>query len=86
MKLEIDVIVQYLLDKFKVRLLFKDLKVKSLYNFYFNKGLLLGLIVSLSLELIEVVLVLEVLDYLFYVMKKDGLFGYLFVKMYKEYQ
>ncbi len=38
MKLEIDATVQYLLDKPKARLLFKDSKVKSPYNSYLEQG------------------------------------------------
>lgn len=86
MKLEIDATVQYLLDKPKARLLFKDLKVKSPYNSYLNKGLPPGPIASPSLESIEAALAPEASDYLFYVTKKDGSSGHLFAKTYKEHQ
>ncbi|WP_416294409.1 endolytic transglycosylase MltG [Paenibacillus illinoisensis] len=86
MKLEIDATVQYLLDKPKARLLFKDLKVKSPYNSYLNKGLPPGPITSPSLESIEAALAPEASDYLFYVTKKDGSSGHLFAKTYKEHQ
>ncbi|MET3940321.1 UPF0755 protein [Paenibacillus sp. PvP094] len=86
MKLEIDATVQYLLDKPKARLLFKDLKVQSPYNSYLNKGLPPGPIASPSLESIEAALAPEASDYLFYVTKKDGSSGHLFAKTYKEHQ
>lgn len=86
MKLEIDATVQYLLDKPKARLLFKDLKVQSPYNSYLNKGLPPGPIASPSLESIEAALAPEASDYLFYVTKKDGSSGHLFAKTYKQHQ
>lgn len=86
MKLEIDATVQYLLDKPKARLLFKDLKVESPYNMYLNKGLPPGPIASPSLPSIQAALQPEASDYLFYVTKKDGSSGHLFAKTYKEHQ
>ncbi len=86
MKLEIDATVQYLLDKPKARLLFKDLKVESPYNMYLNKGLPPGPIASPSLPSIQAALQPEASEYLFYVTKKDGSSGHLFAKTYKEHQ
>lgn len=86
MKLEIDATVQYLLDKPKARLLFKDLKVESPYNTYLNKGLPPGPIASPSLPSIQAALQPEASDYLFYVTKKDGSSEHLFAKTYKEHQ
>ncbi|MGF6352151.1 UPF0755 protein [Paenibacillus sp. 4624] len=86
MKLEIDATVQYLLDKPKARLLFKDLKVQSPYNTYLNKGLPPGPIASPSLASIKAALNPEASEYLFYVTKKDGTSGHLFAKTYKEHQ
>ncbi|GGH48104.1 aminodeoxychorismate lyase [Paenibacillus silvae] len=86
MKLEIDATVQYLLDKPKARLLFKDLKVQSPYNTYLNKGLPPGPIASPSLASINAALNPEASEYLFYVTKKDGTSGHLFAKTYKEHQ
>ncbi|WP_342552461.1 endolytic transglycosylase MltG [Paenibacillus sp. FSL R7-0652] len=86
MKLEIDATVQYLLDKPKARLLFKDLKVQSPYNTYLNKGLPPGPIASPSLASIEAALNPEASEYLFYVTKKDGTSGHLFAKTYREHQ
>ncbi|WP_307216510.1 endolytic transglycosylase MltG [Paenibacillus tundrae] len=86
MKLEIDATVQYLLDKPKARLLFKDLKVESPYNMYLNKGLPPGPIASPSLPSIQAALQPEASEYLFYVTKKDGSSEHLFAKTYKEHQ
>lgn len=86
MKLEIDATVQYLLDKPKARLLFKDLKVESPYNTYLNKGLPPGPIASPSLPSIQAALQPEASDYLFYVTKKDGSSEHLFARTYKEHQ
>lgn len=86
MKLEIDATVQYLLDKPKARLLFKDLKVQSPYNTYLNKDLPPGPIASPSLASIKAALNPEASEYLFYVTKKDGTSGHLFAKTYKEHQ
>ena len=86
MKLEIDATVQYLLDKPKARLLFKDLKVESPYNTYLNKGLPPGPIASPSFPSIQAGLQPEASDYLFYVTKKDGSSEHLFAKTYKEHQ
>lgn len=85
MKLEIDATVQYLLDKPKERLLYKDLEVDSPYNTYRNKGLPPGPISSPSLASIQAALKPEKSDYLFYVTKKDGTQEHLFAKTYKEH-
>ncbi|QCT02058.1 aminodeoxychorismate lyase [Paenibacillus algicola] len=85
MKLEIDATVQYLLDKPKARLLFKDLEVESPYNTYRNPGLPPGPISSPSLASIEAVLKPEASEYLFYVTKKDGTQEHLFAKTYQEH-
>ena len=85
MKLEIDATVQYLLDKPKERLLYKDLEVDSPYNTYRNKGLPPGPISSPSLASIEAALKPEKSDYLFYVTKKDGTQEHLFAKTYNEH-
>ncbi|NMO96781.1 endolytic transglycosylase MltG [Paenibacillus lemnae] len=85
MKLEIDATVQYLLDKPKERLLYKDLEVENPYNTYRNKGLPPGPISSPSLDSIKAALMPEKSDYLFYVTKKDGTQEHLFAKTYKEH-
>ncbi|GAB6929423.1 endolytic transglycosylase MltG [Paenibacillus sp. JCM 10914] len=85
MRLEIDATVQYLLDKPKERLLYKDLEVKSPYNTYRQKGLPPGPISSPSLDSIKAALNPEPSDYLFYVTKKDGTQEHLFAKTYQEH-
>ncbi|WP_283246430.1 endolytic transglycosylase MltG [Paenibacillus sp. Marseille-Q4541] len=85
MRLEMDATVQYLLDKQKERLLYKDLEVKSPYNTYRNAGLPPGPIASPSLSAIEAALSPEASDYLFYVTKKDGSSEHLFAKTYEEH-
>ncbi|WP_339157561.1 endolytic transglycosylase MltG [Paenibacillus sp. FSL W8-0186] len=86
MKLEIDATVQYLLDKPKERLLYKDLQsVDSPYNTYMYKGLPPGPIAAPSLKSIEAALEPEKSDYLFYVTKKDGSGEHLFAKTYAEH-
>lgn len=83
--LEIDATVQYLLNKQKERLLYKDLEVDSPYNTYKNAGLPPGPIGSPGLASIEAALSPEASDYYFYVTKKDGSQGHLFGKTYKEH-
>ncbi|MDP4095229.1 endolytic transglycosylase MltG [Paenibacillus sp. P96] len=84
-KLEIDATVQYMLDKQKERLLFKDLRVDSPYNTYTNEGLPAGPIASPSLGSIQAVLEPAETDYFFYVTKKDGSREHLFAKTYQEH-
>ncbi|UQZ37616.1 endolytic transglycosylase MltG [Paenibacillus sp. PK3_47] len=84
-KLEIDATVQYLLDKQKERLLYKDLEVDSPFNTYRNAGLPPGPISSPGLASIQAALTPESSDYYFYVTKKDGTQGHLFGKTYEEH-
>lgn len=84
-KLEIDATVQYLLDKQKERLLYKDLEVESPYNTYRNMGLPPGPISNPGLASIQAALEPEASDYYFYVTKKDGTQGHLFATTYKEH-
>lgn len=83
--LEIDATVQYLLDKQKERLLYKDLEVESPYNTYRNAGLPPGPIASPGLASIQAALAPEASEYYFYVTKKDGTQGHLFGKTYEEH-
>ncbi|MFD1131193.1 endolytic transglycosylase MltG [Paenibacillus provencensis] len=85
MRLEMDATVQYLLDKQKERLLYKDLEVESPYNTYRNQGLPPGPIASPSMSAIEAALAPEQSDYLFYVTKKDGSSEHLFAETYEEH-
>lgn len=84
-KLEIDATVQYLLDKQKERLFYKDLEVENPYNTYRNEGLPPGPISSPGLASIKAALEPEATDYYFYVTKKDGTQGHLFGKTYEEH-
>lgn len=84
-KLEIDATVQYLLNKQKERLLYKDLEVDNPYNTYKNIGLPSGPISNPGLESIQAALEPEASEYYFYVTKKDGTQGHLFAKTYKEH-
>ncbi|MCM3785609.1 endolytic transglycosylase MltG [Neobacillus mesonae] len=85
MRLEMDATVQYLLDKQKERLLYKDLEVESPYNTYRNKGLPPGPIASPSISAIEAALAPKASNYLFYVTKKDGSSEHLFAETYEEH-
>lgn len=71
-KLEIDATVQYMLDKQKERLYYKDLAVESPYNTYLHLGLPPGPIASPSLNSVIAALQPKATDYLFYVTKKTG--------------
>ncbi|KAF6659683.1 endolytic transglycosylase MltG [Paenibacillus polymyxa] len=84
-KLEIDATVQYMLDKQKERLYYKDLAVESPYNTYMHQGLPPGPIASPSLKSVVAALQPKSTDYLFYVTKKDGTHKHLFAKTYKEH-
>ncbi|WP_245864326.1 endolytic transglycosylase MltG [Paenibacillus donghaensis] len=84
-KLEIDATVQYLLDKQKDRLLYKDLEVESPYNTYKHTGLPPGPISNPGLASIQAALEPEATEYFYYVTKKDGSQGHLFGKTYKEH-
>lgn len=72
MPLQIDATVQYALPNWKDRLLYKDLKVKSPYNTYINKGLPPGPICNPGSESIKAALSPAVSRYLYYVLKDDS--------------
>ncbi len=84
-RLEIDATVQYMLDKQKERLLFKDLEVDTPYNTYMYDGLPPGPISSPSLSAVEAALEPANTDYFYYVTKKDGTQGHLFGRTYQEH-
>ena len=71
-RLESCATVQYILGKNKERLLFSDLKVKSPYNTYLNKGLPPGPIASPGLDSIRAAMYPADVDYMFFVSKHDG--------------
>ncbi|MFD2612631.1 endolytic transglycosylase MltG [Paenibacillus gansuensis] len=85
MRLQIDATVQYLLDKPKARLLYKDLKIESVYNTYLHEGLPPGPIASPSLASIKAAVYPEKSKFLFYVTKKDGTNTHFFAETYKQH-
>lgn len=72
MLLESCATVQYALGERKEKLSFDDLKVKSDYNTYINKGLPPGPIASPGLKSIEAAVNPDDVDYLFFVSNGDG--------------
>ena len=85
MRLQIDATVQYALPAHKSRLLFADLKLKSPYNTYLNKGLPPGAICCPGLPSIQAALSPEKSSYLFYVAGPDGK-KHLFAATFEEHQ
>ena len=71
-RLESCATVQYILGKTKERLLYSDLKVKSPYNTYLNKGLPPGPIANPGVDSIRAAIYPADVDYLFFVSKHDG--------------
>ncbi len=72
MPLQIDATIQYVLDKPREILLYKDLEVKSPYNTYRNTGLPPGPIANPGWPSLEAVIKPEKHEYLYYVAKPDG--------------
>ncbi|MBL7014237.1 MAG: endolytic transglycosylase MltG [Candidatus Marinimicrobia bacterium] len=73
MKLQADPTIQYIISDGPRRLLNRDLKIKSPYNTYLNKGLPPGPINSPGRESLEAALFPDEHNYLFFVAKGDGL-------------
>lgn len=74
----------YVLGEYKEIVMYVDLEVDLFYNLYKNIGYGLGLLDSLSEELIKVVLNLILSDYLYFVV--DIFIGKVyFLKIYEEY-
>ncbi len=82
-RLESCATVQYVLGKTKERLLFSDLKVKSPYNTYLNKGLPPGPIANPGVDSIHAAMYPADVDYLFFVSKHDG--SHYFSTTYSEH-
>lgn len=78
--------VQYLLEKPKATLRRKDIKIKSPYNTYINKGLPPGPISSPDLSSLKAAADPEVHDYYYFVAKQDGTWSHFFSKTYKEHR
>lgn len=83
MPLQIDATVLYSLGTYKKRVLYKDLRVKSPYNTYRNRGLPPGPIASPGFQSIISALHPAKTDYLFYVANGKG--GHIFSETYKEH-
>lgn len=85
MRLEADPTVQYILpDGPKSRLLFEDLKIKSPYNTYLNKGLPPGPINNPGLSAIKAALFPAEHNYLFFVATGEG--GHKFTENFQQHQ
>jgi len=82
-RLESCATVQYVLGKTKERLLFSDLKVKSPYNTYLNKGLPPGPIANPGVDSIRASMYPADVDYMFFVSKRDG--SHYFSTTYSEH-
>ena len=72
MKLQADPTIQYIINDSPRRLLNKDLKIKSPYNTYLNKGLPPGPINSPGKQSLLAALFPEENDFLFFVARGDG--------------
>lgn len=83
MKLEADPTIQYIISNGPRRILYKDLKIQSPYNTYFNYGLPPGPINNPGKKSILAALYPEEHDYLFFV--SDGKRGHKFSKTYAEH-
>ncbi len=78
MKLDSDATIQYLFDKRKERVLYKDLEIDSPYNTYRNRGLPPGPIGSPGEASLLAVLEPAKTDYFYFVAKKDNSGEHLF--------
>jgi UPF0755 protein len=78
--------VQYLLNRPKVILRRKDLKIKSKYNTYLNEGLPPSPIASPDLSSLRAAADPEQHDYYYFVSKQDGTWSHYFSKTYKEHR
>ncbi len=85
MRLEADPTVQYVFPGGpKPRLLFEDLKIKSPYNTYLNKGLPPGPINNPGISAVRAALNPAVHDYIFFVATGEG--GHKFTENYAQHQ
>lgn len=85
MKLDSDATIQYLFDKRKERVLYKDLEINSPYNTYRNKGLPPGPIGSPGEASLHAVLEPANSKYLYFVAKKDGSGEHVFARTLEEH-
>jgi len=84
MLLECDATIQFLFDKPKEILLYKDLEIDSPYNTYKYKGLPPGPIANPGLPSIKAALYPASVDYLYYVVKGEG--RHKFSKTFEEHE
>ncbi len=82
-RLESCATVEYLLEDRKARLTYADLEVESPYNTYRVYGLPLGPIASPGIESLKAAMDPAEVDYLFFVLQKDGTHG--FFKYYNDF-
>jgi UPF0755 protein len=75
--------VQYLFEKPKARLLYKDLEIKSPYNTYINPGLPPAPISNPGFQALRAAFNPENTEYLYFVLKGDGY--HYFSKTFKEH-
>ncbi len=85
MKLDSDATIQYLFDKRKERVLYKDLEIDSPYNTYRNRGLPPGPIGSPGEASLRAVLTPAETNYLYFVAKKDGSGQHVFAATFNEH-
>jgi UPF0755 protein len=83
MLLQIDATVLYALGRHKTRVMYKDLRIKSPYNTYRNRGLPPGPIASPGFQSIMAALHPARTDYLYYVATGKG--DHIFSKTYREH-
>jgi UPF0755 protein len=86
MKIQSCSTVEYLLDKPKARLKRKDIKIKSPYNTYLNKGLPPSPIANPDLDSLKAAANPQKNDYYYFVAKQDGTWSHYFSKTYKEHE
>ncbi|WP_245208683.1 endolytic transglycosylase MltG [Gottfriedia endophytica] len=72
MPLQTDPTVLYALGQHKSKVLYQDLKVKSPYNTYLNKGMPIGPIASPGKESVKAALYPAKSDYLYFLANKEG--------------
>lgn len=85
MKLDSDATIQYLFDKRKTRVLYKDLEIESPYNTYRNKGLPPGPIGSPGEASLRAVHEPAKSKYLYFVARKDNSGEHVFASTLQEH-
>ncbi len=85
MLLQADATVQYALGERRERLYYKDLEIESPYNTYIHKGLPPAPIASPGEKSLIAAVNPSDVDYLYYVLKKDGSGRHIFTKTYEEH-